>query len=1249
MWVVLFQLIWATQATFDLTYSVNTILAFDPNIGRNQSQFQVQVVSFPASDTNFQDIDIQIGALHWDVEVQPPLLTNTLQLVGFVPSAGNIYGFSVSLVDSTVRFSGIQKPQNQSVFATRRLLSLESQPYSHARKLLQQSAGDFGQLATNFKKSFPVQVICCLTSIFCDDGADDATAAQIAQIQALQAWQVQATSQIGSLQTQFGNVETALGQQGHMLNIVKQQINNQQQQLGSLNNSIFALAQKQDTDNAATQAAFTQVYNNMAGAAAIVAASSDAQLKAFAAFMQTQMQGMVNATNSLRSSLLEARRQLLARSRDNTRLIRKTNQQLLELRIEKYLGRAMNAGIWQEIAQAKTDGFVPYFDPNFPGKAPIKVIPADINILSVDNQCISFVNNSGGGLMAHQICYNFLCQVNQVLDGAPLGADYEDFMEFIGPVGCSKNSSTTAAKNCKCWIQVTHKSCQPAFLEGGNTFTFTTIPPNRTNTAFTLTSSMCRTGTPQPDKWNGQTLDSLLVFNSMIGGICTANVLDDNFPSTNFVVTDPGTTSLVPSNPANPACAMQMDAIFSTPGTASPTQGNSLPFTIYTMFVVGWKSLLASNNLYESIVYGRIPNDLTCQVEHFQQLADNNTYTKHTCEFVAVAPTTLPVFEVVNTAIVDNVLATAYDRSPVCTFSGCVFGNVVQQTFTQTASYTIPKLPEAPQVGDIIIGILAATGTTSYIDNPRPQNILIPVPAARAGAITYLLQSVPANYNLTTAAGFPATALLDKWKLNNPFGYSALDAALFANMMENDLVSGRPVLSPGQPPQWMTAQLKDFTIHPLTDMKHHLQYIIYPNQFGAQVSLEVNLGPIAQIVYEGCADISITYYTDGTADYSLNDPWPFPIQGILRVRQVDRTVCADVGDKDFSLIPKQQVIQTVTPCGNQSFQVFQKIPGQPLVPCGKPLYVNSAVPLVNQVNRAVFGGFNSTTLVDQIQVNTIDTGTQAAQLLEILLPFYVPAILGPVAIFKPNRTISQAIADYNKGLIAIGQKPVFSNKTAVQIITPYIVIFNNLTKQNQDLARQFDQVQGNNTETLRQIHLLNVNISLGQQKLNNLSAALTLANANLIAALERQKAASISSCPSCPNIIIIHDICCELQNIGIWIAYIIMAVIIAGIVFGVYYLVKWALAIDKSRQVSQQIREMKDTTKLMSAQQQTAAERSQITVNVQPTAPSATATPAAAAASMPHIEAPPPVVSGRAQMYAIHRNSNGDDESSDSE
>jgi len=161
---------------------------------------------------------------------------------------------------------------------------------------------------------------------------------------------------------------------------------------------------------------------------------------------------------------------------------------------------------------------------------------------------------------------------------------------------------------------------------------------------------------------------------------------------------------------------------------------------------------------------------------------------------------------------------------------------------------------------------------------------------------------------LTTANGFPATTLLDAWKQIKPFGYSALDAAFFASIVQTSLVSGHPVEAPGQAPQWLSAQLKDFNIHPLTDMKHHLQYIIYPNQWGAQVALEVNLGPIVQIVYQGCATIGVTYYTDGTADVTLTDPWPFPINGVLRVRQVDNTICADVGDKSFALIPKQTVI-----------------------------------------------------------------------------------------------------------------------------------------------------------------------------------------------------------------------------------------------------------------------------------------------------------------------------------------------------
>lgn len=1209
VWLLVFMFLRFALGSLDITYSLNTILAKDPTTGRNFTKFQAQVVSFPATDANPGSNDVQIGDLHWDIEAQPPLLVNTVQLAGFVPAGLTVGGWAVTLVDQTARFQGPQAVGNLTsgdFFNSRRLLALEMQRQPVTLYRPHKLMFNFGRILDDASHYAGLNFICAGFDTWCGDSGGGPTAAEIEMQKKLDAFQANVTKQLGFINDQFGAVNKQLSQQNEAIFTVEEQIQAQQTQSSALNNSIYALAAKQDADNAATQQAFTTVYDNLANAVTIASASTDAQLRSYAVYMQTQLQGVINATNAVRNSLLAARRQLLARSRDNTRLLKKLAGGIINMRTERPLGRQMAKGIWQQMDYLSSLGYTPFLDPTAMGKRPASHIPADIQVVSVSNgpQCVSFVNNTGGHLVAHQICYNFQCQVTAVLANANsiTGATYEDFMEFTGPVGCGGVNGTKAASKCNCWFTVTHKSCRPEFLSGGNTFTFTTIPRNSSNTAFTLNPSMCASSVqPTSDVWDGRVIDNINVFHTMIGGICSSQVLDDNFPVPSFVLIGSGATVWIKSNPSDSACKMEMDNIFNTPGTGDPNAGNSLPLSIYMLFVVGWKSLERSNNLYEQIVYGRIPNDLTCHVEYMQSAPDNVTYTRHECLFVAVTPNTLPVFSVVSTDITESVLATAYDRAPVCSQSGCVFGNPVQSSFTQSAVYTIPKQVEAPQVGDVIIGVQSATGQTTLVDNPRGQNELFPVPAAQAGSILYLLQAVPANYNLSTAGSFPQTTLLDAWKTTHPFGYSAFDAAFGANLVTVRLINGRPVLLPGVPPQWMFAQRQDFNVHPTTDMKHHGQYIIYPNDWGAQVTLQVNLGPIVQTVIEGCLDLSIQFYTDGTADYTLSDSWPFNVQNVLRVRQVDTSVCPNVGDITYNLAPKQAVTKTVRPCGNQTFQLFEKVPGQPLVSCGPPIYVNSAVAFVNQVDRAVFAGINGSVIEDQAITTALDVAEQAAALLNTVLPFQAPGLFNPGATsYNPGFNQSDAIARLIAQLKAQGKKPVFSNITALDTIRPYLVIFNNASLSMDKLNKHIKSLEANLTAQQAVLDAGLLRLQIQQNVTAKASADLHVAIQNLIHALENQENNGLDDCPSCTDLPVLHQICCLLNNIGTWIGIVIMVIIFAFLGYGVYRLAMYISAKEKARKADEQINALQNATRLQQATTQNIMERQQLLPQMQP-------------------------------------------------
>lgn len=1255
--------LWLTgvEATFDLTYSVNTVLQFNPLTGRNFTPYQYQVVSFPFSDTNNQDNDIEIGTLHWAVTVPPTLITATVQLVNFAPSDGDIFGFNVDVVDSTVRFSGNQQLQNSSVFdqttfSSRRLLALEMRQQfermgntrmGHERKLLQTTcAGCLDGLQHDFQHNLATSAVCFATSLFCDSGPDWQSAL-IDQVRALEGWQKNVTKQLSLITDQIQDYDIKVQQYDSMITNLGQLYQGQAKQITTLNNGLGALAAKQDADNVATQKAFTTVYDAMVHGNALVAASTDQQLKDFAQFVQNQTQALITTINLMQNNFTLTRRQLMARSRDNARLIKKLGGQMMEIQIQKYVQRAMNKGIFQATGTAKSMGFTPYLDPNFPGQAPATSIPSDVAIVSLTQgpQCVSFVNNtngngvSGGQLWAHQVCYEYLCQVGQILEAPPLDPNWEDFVEYLGPTGCSYNSTSRsnttaeARQNCQCWVQVTHKSCKPAFLVNGNTFTFTTIAANSSNTAFTLTSAMCDPpNVPQADTWDGRVIDNFPDFATMLGGVCKSNVLDDNYPGlAYFTVTNPGATVYAPSIPSSPVCNMQMDYIFTTP-IGSSSNGNTLPFTVFRLFTLGWKVLKNSNQAYESFIYGFLPNGLTCQVNHFQRLPDNRTYTRHSCYFAAVSPTTIPVFSVVAVSQVTNIQATAYDRAPRCTGSGCVFGNVVQQQFTQTTSgVNLPNSNLLPQVGDVIFGIQSATGQTTLIDVPRSLNVLTNVPSAQAGSPLYLSQGVPANYNLTTANSYPATTLLDVWETTRPFGYNALDAGMFVSFVTVGLSNGRPVLTDGDAPEWMFGQRQAFSVSPLTDMKHQGKYVLQANTFGGTGTIQTNVGPVVQSVFEGCAQLSTIAYTDGTVDYTVSNPWQFPIQSVLRIRQVNTQICPNVGDITYALTAGQNIVKTVEPCGNQSFQIFEKSPGLPLVSCGPAIYINSQVPLVNQVNRAVWLGINTTVIDDQVQIGALDVIGQANGLINAVLPVLASSALGPAGLFKPNQTISQAIDAYNRQLIEQGKKPIFSNITAVQIIKPYVDLVNNITAANNAIFANFSRTLNESLIVTARLLAREAQIVANMKLVNASSIALSKANAALIAALQRSVSGGMDDCPSCTSLPVLHQICCILNNIGTWIGIVIMVIVFVILGYLAYRVAMCIVDAEAKRKTQSQISAMENAAALQAARAETAP----LLANKAP-APSAPPAPAPAPVQQPpriqYVQQPMPPTAVQPQM-----------------
>jgi hypothetical protein len=1197
------------QSTF-----VNTYLAPSqtPGIVNQTVTWQQNTVTLVCTDGNFFDNSLQIqspnGTIsYYAIECVPPKYSFDTTLVGFVPKSGTLYTTQVCQVNSLSAYNGQNFSNfNPSFFSSQSFIKSgfnlmgqhPASSFSARARGVHLSSKRPGTPKTRFSKmsmedrmsvhektfeteSFFDNLIgsagvsyltgaACTASlgmvasmgVNCNPNNNNLPTAQwIAQLNALNnftkaqnTWdqdtdaalsaQTNVNSQVQSVLTNLNTKVNALG------NFTS-----------TLNQTVYALAVHDTAQFAAVNSNLQTIY---AGIALFGKnqAQTDANVVILQAFMVSSFQGVLNTTNKIQAN--SAATQLATTTKFNSlnQLVKQLAVSVSQSFLLTSVKTSITTGIYAQQAIATAKGEVFYVDPTQPGVAPATNFPSSLLQITWDIQYVNYIVRSGSVNLAHQYGWTFFCNADKYQNLGYQAIDYLDVPTLIGPANCTDNGG--AVGRCLCWIQISHKICQAP----NTNFRWQSITSN-SRSAYSLASNgvMCNGGAVSAGVNDGLLISTINPYYSALGSLCST-ALQGSFQFLSYRMGFFPSISATPPSWYTPVCGMDLTNIFETTQYA-----NSLPYTVITELALAYQSMAFDANAVLQFQQGLQPSFITYTYLPFETLPDNNTYSCYRASIMGVSTETKPVFVVnptIGQPLITQVTSTAYDRPPTnCIGTQCDFGNVVsvQQTNSIQLTNNLEEiLPSANEVIFDVIQPLGATPPTTAVYN-APGGLATSGPLQAAiGQPTYMLQLVPPGFILANVNPldiynnpWPPTAMLGT---ANAGGYNPRITSTYFNH-ENAAYTIDQTLSPvddieqcvlpdGQTSQFICTLLDFYSVDPLTNFLQG-KFVIVPDTWSYTVTLDINMGEIVQRVYPGCPELSFQPYGPNQISYVLTNSLPTTVSAVV-VLTSSSGLCASDSSTPFDLQPKQIFVRNLPTCGSQTIQIFQDSSVLGLQSCG------AAIPFqVNSTSQTVLQGpdayYNQTFIQAQYITQTTGVILGAVTLMQTIIPYLDPATF--------NLTQQQRFAAINSSLIAfinlalqLSTQQLLGNTSAVDIYNQYAP----------QLATYAAAYQSANLQVTSSLTALNTSIvdfhakvavvTAQTAEVNRTAQALIAADNALIAAIEKINNANAGgyTCVGCPDIPLIYQLCCAVDNFGQFLANILLYAAIISVVLGLAYL-----------------------------------------------------------------------------------------------
>lgn len=1166
LWLLLLVFAGAASALFPIESTfVETFLApsQNPALGNQTVEWQQNTLTFQCSSTNQQGV-IQVGNLFYTVTCNPPQYSYDTTLRGFVPSFGTLYSSEICLVDTQAALG------NYNITASTANPPVD---FPTGRRLL-----SFWDTISNAFDNYVGGLVCTASLGFsgnCDNNnggggmttqVRDALINQANKLNSyianMTVWQTATSNAISALQNVNINIQSTLTNQQAQLATVMQFSS-------TLNNTVAALAKHQDALANQVNTGFQGVYSNISflGKSLIQTDASVSKLQNATfdnfqkmATLTSQMQTNQNAQNLL----------FYQKIHGVTRLVKTLAITVQQETLQTNLAHAITAAIFGQAQKAAQNGEKLLIHPQFPGQAPATNFPDSLRQSTLDKLYISITNSSSGIQHNYQIQANIYCNIDRVAIYGFNAIDYEDVYDIIGPAGCaSSQNSATALANCLCWIEVSVPGCQTA-----TGFRFDSINDAGNRNAYTLQSSMCQGGVaPSPSSWwNSRLFDSVTDFNTQIlGPYACAATLATASPPLRITLWSArvGFMQMLPT-PSNEVAALCSNGIDLYNVFESTQYSNTIPFNFYRTLVIAYSAMWADDNPVWQYEYGFPPNYVTYTQMPFNILPNNQTYTCYRSSIMGYSTTTQPAFTIVPSVgdpVTTTVTVVARDAN----------NNVVSSQTSASVAPSVPLVDLLPPSGSTVFGIINPEGfspPTSVIYDYVLGTATVGGPRqARAGQLTYPLQPIPNGFDITNVNdAFPATAQLDVQfaQDNGALFFNHEDASYTLDQVsvpfQFNAGAGQQICVPpaSHVDGWLCTLLSNAVVVSPTDMRNG-KLVFAMNEWTYTVTMNVVMGEVVQRVYPGCADISFATYSNGLVSYTLTNSLPNEITNVIRIRS---TTCTNPGDLTVDLLAKQIYTANIARCGQQTLQQFQIQTGgsNTLLACGPPfnLTVNpnsqaNLAPATNQVNTT----FIVNTVVAQTQLTVLS----AATLFTTLAPLLTPTLTPNYTNIQRQNLITQALITFVASAMSLSKGSFVGNVTAEDVYASYLPTLNGIANTfNQEHTQGQTDLQMLNASIIA----ANKAIAIEKKDLNaSIQAGIALEQADnqLITALVNDVingGTSINSCPLCPDIIFIYELCCAIDHIVQFIANVLVYVgIIAAVIgagYGIYRLIRYCQA-----------------------------------------------------------------------------------------
>lgn len=978
---------------------IQATLVVPQNATQNVSYFQQYSLTWKCSDAD-PNLSIQIGDFYYLSECSPPSITYDTTAVAAVPTSLKTYVFKVAPVGNPTGFvntSNTQEEMNDIIDhgGRRRILSIDEEGakaglahLSSKQKRKEYRWMDFAskelaaEILANMTRDAPestrrllgfldfvggvfkaggdflIGIGCAIADSACKDGNNDNNAAEIAHVSAEQAL---ANAQVRWAQ----NISAVVTAQGIVNTNVLNTFTKQQQTLEYLNNYTTSIAQGQDllaaefvAQGNRTQAAINAVSQDIANTASFLNAEVQQlrdEVVAWALLDQQRQQNFSNdVTNNNRLQDL--------RLRDGIRLTR-TVQKFL---YNSFAGVNTDAAqvdlqlFWMANIAIHTTGRFPFIDPASPGSPPIpanEFTDTDLRIF-VDLTKVNFVNKTtilGSTQTVHQVGLGLWCNIDTVIEETSSNSlNWEALLELVGPVGCVAMANATnvdPVRVCRCWYEVSHKSC----VHTADGFRWTDITSTTDRNAYTIAANpMCNNVAPASDFYDGRVMDSNDDLFGLIGSMCRDSKLGLITNSAYQIVNERSGVIPVDENTDSNVCSINLINMF----RLGLVPSNTMPYSILANWVNMFQTLDSETTIYISKRDGVRYRGPTTILNPMEVQLDGSTAKTYQTAVTGIDGTTQIVYRLSPNPFAYSVRTRVYDQPPDCVtaFPVCIpHGNLIRDENTASVLAVVDGQDGIFDSTDIIFGPEFGTSMSSVNDAHPSVTNASPNPGPRMNTINYL-QCALGNFSVSNNTFNPTLCNLADWEAQNQnadFNHFVTESCGF---WDRPVVQNQCVVIPGMAFNKACNMLANFKVDATSNQrKGHMTF--NANKFTQLQTINVNAGELLLRVSDGCPDYSVGGgAATGTYIHLVNS---LGVDLSLRLSQTNSDpTCPAVADLDVGIPAKQFWDLALGTCGNITVTVFARLATAPgaLKLCGPP--ISAFVPVATQSDVSSSGQFN---------------------------------------------------------------------------------------------------------------------------------------------------------------------------------------------------------------------------------------------------------------------------------------------------